>query len=53
LSRQREDEEKSSFLGKRRISENEFLAEFKTAEDGTYTIRVIKQREGKQESKRE
>jgi len=53
LSRKREDEEKPSFLGKKRINENEFLAEFKTAEGGTYTIRVIKQRKEKQESKKE
>jgi hypothetical protein len=53
LSSKREDEEKSSFLRKKRITENEFLAEFKTAEGGTYTIRVIKQRKEKQDSKRE
>jgi len=53
LSRKREDEEKSSFPGKRRITENELLAEFKTAEGGAYTTRVIKQREEKQGSKSE
>ena len=53
LSSKREDEEKSSFLRKKKITESEFLAEFKTAEGGTYTIRVIKQREEKQESKKE
>jgi len=53
LSRKREIEEKSSFLGKKRVTENEFIAEFKTAEGGTYTIRIIKQRKEKQESKKE
>jgi hypothetical protein len=53
LSSKREDEEKSSFLGKKKVAENEFVAEFKTAEGGTYTIRVIKQREEKQGSKKE
>jgi len=53
LSRKHEDEEKSSFPRKKRINENEFLAEFKTAEGGTYTIRVIKQREERQKSKKE
>ena len=53
MSSKREDEEKSSFLRKKKITESEFLAEFKTAEGGTYTIRVIKQREEKQESKKE
>lgn len=53
LSKKREDEEKTSLLEKKRITDNEFLAEFKTAEGGTYTIRVIKERREKQESKRE
>ncbi len=47
MSRKRGDEEKSNFLEKKRVTENEFLAEFQTAEGGTYTIRIIKQREEK------
>jgi uncharacterized protein (DUF2344 family) len=52
LSGKGEGEEKSS-LKKKRITEDEFLAEFRTAEGGTYTIRVIKQRKEKQVSERE
>ena len=53
LSSKHEDEGRSVFLRKKKTTENEFHAEFKTAEGGTYTIRVIKQREEKQESKKE
>jgi len=52
LSSEREDEDKPRLLGKKNTTENEFLAEFKTAEGGTYTIRVVKQGEKKQESEK-
>lgn len=52
MSSKREDEDKPRFLGKKKVAENEFLAEFKTAEGGTYTIRVIKKGEKKQESEK-
>jgi len=52
LSKKREDEEKTSLLEKKRITDNEFVAEFKTAEGGTYTIRVIKERSKSQRENR-
>jgi len=53
LSRKREDEERNSFPEKKRTAGNEFLAEFQSAEGGTYTIRIIKKREEKEQSKKE
>ena len=52
LSKKCEDEEKSSFFKKKKITDSEFVAEFRTAEGGTYTIKVIKERKAKQNSER-
>jgi len=53
LSKKREDEEKSSFLEKKKITDSEFVAEFKIAEGGSCTIRVIKERKAERNSERE